>query len=120
MGLVLVVDDDADNRDTLAEVLRDDGHHVQAAASATAALGLLEGGLRPDLVLLDLMMPGMSGEELIEHIRRGGVAENVPLVVLSARTDWTPPPGVKALRKPVGLREVLATVRAYTSEPARG
>jgi CheY-like chemotaxis protein len=119
MGLVLIVDDDADNRETLAEVLSDDGYLVEAAASAADALARIEGGLRPDLVLLDLMMPGMSGEELIEHIRRGGLVEDVPLVVLSARTDWSPPPGVQALRKPAGLQEVLATVRASVSRSSR-
>jgi CheY-like chemotaxis protein len=112
MGLVLVVDDDPDNRDTLAEVLADEGYTVRAAAGGREALALLEHGLRPSVVLLDLMMPGMSGEELIEHVR-AGVAANVPLVVLSARQDWKPPKGVKCLRKPVGLDKVLETVRAY-------
>jgi CheY-like chemotaxis protein len=113
MGLVLVVDDDADNRETLAEVLADEGYAVRAAAGAREALALLERGLRPDVVLLDLMMPGMSGEELIERVR-AGAAPAVPLVVLSAKQDWKPPEGVRCLRKPVGLEQVLETVRAYT------
>jgi CheY-like chemotaxis protein len=112
MGLVLVVDDDADNRETVCEVLADEGYSVRAVPGGREARALLEGGLRPALVLLDLMMPGMSGDELIAWLRTSE-ARDVPVVVMSARHDWAPPAGVGCLRKPVGLIEILDTVRAY-------
>ena len=112
MGIVLVVDDDADNRETLCEVLSDEGYSVRAAPGGREARALLEGGLRPDLVLLDLMMPEMSGDELLAWLRTSE-ARAVPVVVMSARHDWKAPEGVGCLRKPVGLTEMLETVRAY-------
>jgi two-component system response regulator MprA len=112
MALVLVVDDDADNRDTLADVLAEEGYDVEKAAGALEALGMLMGGLRPQLVLLDLVMPGMSGDELLSKLRGSDLAE-VPVVVLSARHDWQPPEGVECLHKPVGLATMLEAVRVH-------
>jgi two-component system response regulator MprA len=112
MALVLVVDDDADSRDTLADVLAEEGYAVQKAGGADEALAMLIGGLRPQLVLLDLVMPGMSGDELLARLRGTDLAA-VPVVVLSARHDWQPPAGVECLRKPVGLSKVLEAVRQH-------
>jgi CheY-like chemotaxis protein len=112
MGLVLVVDDDADNRETLCEVLADEGYTVRGVPGGREARALLEGGLRPALMLLDLMMPEMSGDELLVWLRTSE-ARAVPVVVMSARHDWQPPDGVGCLRKPVGLVEMLETVRVY-------
>lgn len=112
MGIVLVVDDDDDNRETLCEVLADEGFAVRAAAGGLDAQALLQGGLRPDLVLLDLMMPGMSGDELIAWMRTSD-ARGVPVVVMSARHDWRPPEGIGCLHKPATLGEILDTVRVY-------
>jgi CheY-like chemotaxis protein len=116
MGLVLVVDDDADNRDTLAEVLVDEGHSVRATSSGVEALALIQGGLRPDVVLLDLVMPEMSGDELIVRLR-GTEAASIPIVVLSAKQDWVPPEGVRCLRKPIELNNILDAMRAYGPPP---
>jgi CheY-like chemotaxis protein len=112
MRLVLVVDDDADNRDTLCEVLADEGYTVRAAPGGLEARALLEGGLRPDLVLLDLMMPGMTGDELLAWLRSSD-ARAVPVVVMSAKHDWRPPAGIGCLRKPASLTQILDTVRVY-------
>ncbi len=114
MALVLVVDDDADSRDTLADVLAEEGYDVETTGDASEALAMLQAGLRPQVVLLDLVMPGMSGDELLAKLR-GTDLEKTPIVVLSARMDWQPPAGVECLRKPVGLAKVLDVVRAHTS-----
>jgi CheY-like chemotaxis protein len=119
MGLVLVVDDDADNRDTLAEVLIDEGYAVRATSNGAEALALIQGGLRPDVVLLDLIMPEMSGDELIARLRVTDAAA-IPIVVLSAKQDWEPPEGVAVLRKPVELNRILETMRAYGTPPSSG
>ena len=64
----------------LAELLNREGYAVARAYSGTEALLLLERN-RPDLILLDLMLPGLSGEEVLPHI------ENIPVIVLSAKVD---------------------------------
>jgi CheY-like chemotaxis protein len=115
MALVLVVDDDADSRDTLADVLAEEGYDVETTGDASEALSMLQAGLRPQVVLLDLVMPGMSGDELLAKLRGTDLEKKVPIVVLSARLDWQPPDGVECLRKPVGLAKVLEVVRAHTT-----
>src|ERR1700759_4194702 len=62
---ILVVDDEANARNALAELLRDEGYRVETAADGFKALGKME-ELEPDLVLTDLKMPGMGGVEVLE------------------------------------------------------
>lgn len=66
VGSVLVVDDDASLRETVGWMLRADGHTVTAVESAEAALGAMERGARPDVALVDVRLPRMSGEALTE------------------------------------------------------
>ncbi len=80
MKTVAVIDDDVAIGDLLAEVLTREGYGVLRAYSGTEALYLLSRE-RPDLVLLDLMLPGLSGEAVLSHI------QGVPVIVLSARAD---------------------------------
>lgn len=81
---VLVVEDQPSTQAALAEGLRRSGHEVLAAGSAEEALGLLETVL-PDLMLLDLGLPGMGGRELLEKLRSR--FRPVPVVVVTARND---------------------------------
>ena len=78
MRRIAVVDDDMDIGNMLQEVLERAGYGVLRAYSGTEALLLLE-RQRPDLVLLDLMLPGLSGEAVLPHLA------GVPVIVLSAR-----------------------------------
>ncbi len=77
---VLVVDDDVSIGDMLEELLTREGYAVRRAYSGTEAVLALESA-RPDLVLLDLMLPGLSGEEVLPRLR------GVPVIVVSARAD---------------------------------
>jgi CheY-like chemotaxis protein len=105
---VLVVDDDAAIREVTAEVLRDVGYDVICAVNGEQALRELRSERRPNLVLLDLMMPVMSGWELLELLQSSDDLSRIPVVVVSAMSA----PGVREhLSKPIDLDLLLATVR---------
>ena len=80
MNTIAIIDNDIHIGDMLTEVLTREGYSVLRAYSGTEALYLLSQN-KPDLVLLDLMLPGLSGEEVLPHI------ENIPVIVLSAKVD---------------------------------
>ena len=80
MKTIAIIDDDIHIGDMLTEVLSREGYTVLRAYSGTEALYLLSEN-KPDLVLLDLMLPGLSGEEVLPHIK------NIPVIVLSAKID---------------------------------
>lgn len=80
MKTIAIIDDDIHIGAMLTEVLTQEGYSVIRAYSGTEALYLLEQN-KPDLVLLDLMLPGLSGEEVLPHI------ENIPVIVISAKID---------------------------------
>ena len=82
---ILVVDDDADLRQTLQLLLDDSGYRVTAAASGQAALDQLLAGARPDLILLDLMMPEMNGWQFLERARADASLAAIPVVIMTAR-----------------------------------
>jgi CheY-like chemotaxis protein len=83
-GSVLLVEDDADIREALTDVLRMERWTVEPAANGKLALDRLRSGPPPDLMLLDLMMPVMDGFELLEHLRG---QPGPTTVVLSASRD---------------------------------
>lgn len=80
METIAIIEDDIYIGDMLTEILERQGYCVIRAYSGTEAIYLLSQN-RPDLVLLDLMLPGMSGEEVLTHIK------NTPVIVLSAKVD---------------------------------
>ena len=80
MKQIAIIDDDVYIGDMLSELLGREGYGVLRAYSGTEALLLLS-GRRPDLVLLDLMLPGLSGQEVLPHLA------GIPVIVLSARGD---------------------------------
>jgi CheY-like chemotaxis protein len=105
-GIVLVVDDDAEIRETLTHLLEDEGYTVLRAANGVQALKHLRED-HPNVMLLDLMMPVMSGWEVLEELGESGELGIVPIIVVSAMCA----PGARAcLRKPVNLEELLAVV----------
>ena len=116
---ILVVDDDVQIGNLLEEVLGREGYAVWRAYSGTEAL-LLLGTKRPDLILLDLMLPGLSGEGLLPKI------EGIPVIVVSAKADVSDK--VNLLRggaadyitKPFDTRELLARVAVQLRAPAGG
>jgi CheY-like chemotaxis protein len=84
---VLVVDDDPNVRDLISFRLRKAGHRVLAAESAAEALALVDRKGAPDVAVLDVTMPEMSGLELLPAMRSREGLENMPAVFLSGRVD---------------------------------
>ena len=80
---ILVVDDDAAVLDAIADVIRDEGYRVDTANNGTSALKYLDSH-SPQLIYLDLMMPGMNGWQVVEEIRKRYPQSAIPIVLLSA------------------------------------
>jgi CheY-like chemotaxis protein len=117
---VLVVDDDADVRRTVAYALEDAGYRVLLAVDGRDALEVLLGETRPDLVLLDMMMPRMDGWAFRAEQRSRPAIASIPIVVFTAcgvSPEAARELGAQGLlKKPLRLEELLATVeRASTS-----
>jgi CheY-like chemotaxis protein len=81
---ILIVEDDADLREALSDVLRDEGYAVTSAADGQEALDRLRREGRPSLILLDLTMPVMNGWQFRNEQRRDPDLSEIPVVVLSA------------------------------------
>lgn len=83
-GHILVVDDDPDIREIVAEILVQEGFVVDTAHDAFAAMGMLR-TMRPDLVLSDIEMPGMDGIELFQRTRSADGTAPSPTILMTAR-----------------------------------
>ena len=119
---VLIVDDDADIRETMQLVLEDEGYHVAMAADGVQALRMLDGGLRPDVILLDLMMPVMNGWQFREAQLKRPALASIPVIVISADSnlrDKVEPFGHDYLAKPLDIDELLAMIERVTPSPSR-
>ncbi|MBD5457055.1 MAG: response regulator transcription factor [Lachnospiraceae bacterium] len=109
MKTIAVIDDDVHIGDVLTEILENEGYTVTRAYSGTEALYLLSEN-KPDLILLDLMLPGLSGEEVLPRIK------NIPVIVLSAKVDVQDKVNlllggaVDYMTKPFNTEELLARI----------
>jgi CheY-like chemotaxis protein len=121
-GTILIVDDDADIREVLKIALEGSGYRVSLAANGSEALAELQSGPRPALILLDMMMPQMDGEEFLKHICRTPFAK-IPVLILSGNrgnpekakelgaADW--------LVKPVDFDDFLKVIRRFAPADLR-
>ena len=110
-GAVLLVDDDASVRAVVAEMLRDAGHRVTEASSGLEALAALNGGAEADVLVADVVMPGMSGKELADIVRRTWPALAVVYMTGYADEHRLPADVQDAvLRKPFRIEELLRRV----------
>jgi CheY-like chemotaxis protein len=106
---VLVVDDENDIRDTLADVLTAEGYSVQTAANGLEALDVVQ--RRPiDVVLVDLMMPIMDGWTFFSRVRRDPKTADLPIVAVSAMPPEAGEGFTARLRKPFDLEKLLETM----------
>jgi DNA-binding response OmpR family regulator len=123
MQHILVIDDDENLRDTISLLLENEGFRVSTAADGSAGF---EEAVRtkPDLVLVDLRMPGMSGAEVCKQLRAAG--SKTPIIVLSAVGDEIDKVLLLEIGaddyvvKPFGTRELLARIRAVLRRASPG
>lgn len=109
MANILIIDDDVSINEMVSEALMNEGYSVEKAYSGTEALLLLEKTC-PDLILLDLMLPGLSGEKLLPKIK------DIPVIVVSAKADVSDKVGLLLagaadyITKPFNIDELLARI----------
>jgi Response regulators consisting of a CheY-like receiver domain and a winged-helix DNA-binding domain len=117
MAEILIVDDDLNIGNLLEEALTKEGYAVLRAYSGTETVLLLRQA-RPDLVLLDMMLPGLSGEEVLPYLK------GIPVIVVSAKVDVDDKVGMLLrgaadyVTKPFDLRELLARIAVQLRQAA--
>lgn len=114
---VLVVDDDADVREALSDVLEQEGYAVECAGDGFEALARLRAGAPPSLILLDWMMPRCDGPQLSRRLREDPALAQIDVVLLTADARVHDKMGEVAAReyltKPVALERLLEVVARY-------
>jgi CheY-like chemotaxis protein len=110
---VLIVEDDADTRAALFQLLTEAGYSVLTADNGQQALDLLERGIRPQVILVDLMMPKVDGLDLLTYMREDPELRFTPTIVITAM----PKEHVKVIadavfHKPLEFTPLVATVHA--------
>jgi CheY-like chemotaxis protein len=108
---VLLAEDDADLRELVQEGLREDGYEVVPAQDGAEALRQLDELVpKPCVLLLDLMMPRVSGWQVLSTLEAQGRLDGLPVVVMTAMSGGELPEGIRVLRKPIAWRTLLDAV----------
>ena len=117
MSKLLIVDDEVAILEALTDILSVEGY--EGATAANGAEGLKRAGEeRPDLILLDLMMPVMDGQEMLRRLKESQELRTIPVVVMSAgRVTKAELQGSRFLAKPFELDDLLDTVSAELNRP---
>ena len=119
MARVLLVDDEQDIREAVSEALLYEGHDVVTAGDGAEALRVCRQS-HPDVILLDLMMPGMNGWDFRKTQRGEAGISEIPVVVVSALGRVAELPVAGFLPKPFGLDALVALVRSATRRAGNG
>jgi CheY-like chemotaxis protein len=116
---VLLVEDDPDIRDILQDLLEAEDYDVIPASHGRQALEFLTEAqaIRPDVVILDLMMPLMDGRQVLAAMREDPALASIPVVVISAVAREKPPGAAAFLNKPISVEKLFEAVRTYTRRP---
>lgn len=117
-SLILIVDDNQNNTKVLFELLKDVGHRVLVAKSGESALERLQ-SVSPDLILLDVMMPGIDGFETCRRLKASPTTQEIPVIFMTALSDTVDKVkglnlgAVDYITKPFQQEEVLARVNSH-------
>jgi CheY-like chemotaxis protein len=114
---ILLVEDDADVARGVTDLLEEHGYQVHCATDGAKAIGMLERGIRPSLILLDLMMPGMHGWAVLDKLASSKDLSRIPVVITTAFEHAARPirQAVAVLRKPYSRESLLATVEKFAN-----
>jgi len=117
---VLEVEDDPDIREMVSKLLLSEGYKVVSAEHGQDALEKMEGGFRPDVILLDLMMPVLNGFDVLRVMHRTPRWSSIPVVIVSANQghDLVDLGTAAIIRKPFDLNVLLNTLRRLLSRAA--
>ena len=113
---IIIVEDEPDTAEMFAEMMRLSGHHVLKSYGGTPAIALISHEV-PDVIVLDVMMPDLSGLEVLRFIRRDPRLEQIPVIVVSAKSlpsdikDGLDAGANVYLTKPVAFQDLNAAVR---------
>jgi CheY-like chemotaxis protein len=113
--LILVVDDDASVCTFLSQIIGDAGYRVTSVRDGYSALEFARKE-RPDLITLDIMMPGMDGNQVISRLREQPELKNIPIVVISVLPETETPGGDATLAKPVDEKRLIGTLYALLNQ----
>lgn len=116
---ILLVEDDRAIRDSLHDLLMDEGYSVSAAKSVEEALDVLARDRPPCLILLDLMMPRMDGRTLLATLKSDPDLQRIPVVVMTAARVFEAPGAAAVLRKPFHVDAVLELVEQFCAGAPR-
>jgi sigma-B regulation protein RsbU (phosphoserine phosphatase) len=117
-GNILIVDDTAANLRLLSQMLGEQGYHVRPVPDGTLALAAVRAE-PPDLILLDIRMPGMDGYEVCEHLKADAQSRDIPVIFISAidaiedKVRAFTVGGADYVTKPFQLKEVLARMETH-------
>lgn len=123
MPKILIVDDDVTITQLLKTLVKMEGHAPTTVNDSTRAIEIAS-SVNPDLITLDLMMPGLTGFELCELLHQDPKFANIPILIVSARDD--PESKERALKagakdyltKPFGADELMQKIKELTNSPA--
>jgi DNA-binding NtrC family response regulator len=107
---LLVVDDDPEVRMLLCELFAQKGFHVEVAVGGAAAIQFLEQNEPPSVILLDLVMPGITGTGVLSYLGSTTRLLNIPVAIVSGTPDLAPP-GYRVFKKPLRFAPLLEFVR---------
>jgi CheY-like chemotaxis protein len=115
---VLLVEDDLTIRDILQDQLEEDGYDVVPATNGKQAIDYLtlDASSHPDLIILDLMTPIVTGWQVLERLRGDPVLSRIPVIVVTATSGDKPTGATTLLRKPFRMAALFDTVRSYLGE----
>jgi CheY-like chemotaxis protein len=118
--LILVVEDDALAREGLNLLLQAEGYQVAVAANGKEALDWLRKGSRPDLVLLDMLMPVLDGWHFLKSLQQNRLLAGTPIIITTSTPlslEWAHDHACAGfLKKPINLDELLAEIRRCLAE----
>jgi len=113
---VLLVEDDLDVLDAMRVILHLEGYDVRCAENGTQALAMLAEGLVPMVVITDMMMPDLTGGDVMAAMRNHPLLCNVPVVLTTAACELFAPKGAFVLYKPFSVEDLVAAVAAVSRQ----